>query len=117
MLKHGGIANASNEAIWILELASGLSRLALLSEREANLSCQCLEEAKQESSIAENRRAQVGRGDRSEKIRTYNYPQNRVTDHRIGLSLHKLELILGGDLDEMVGALKASTQPEMTGSA
>jgi len=75
------------------------------------------ERAKQESSIAANRRAQVGSGDRSEKIRTYNYPQNRVTDHRIGLSLHKLELILGGDLDEMVGALKASIQPEMTGSA
>jgi peptide chain release factor 1 len=74
------------------------------------------ERAKQESSIAENRRAQVGSGDRSEKIRTYNYPQNRVTDHRIGLSLHKLELILGGNLDEMVEALKASTQPEMTGS-
>ena len=63
------------------------------------------EREKQEASIAENRRSQVGTGDRSEKIRTYNFPQNRVTDHRIGLSLHKLERVLEGDLDELIEAL------------
>lgn len=66
------------------------------------------ERAKQDAVIAENRRAQVGTGERSEKIRTYNYPQNRVTDHRIGVTLHKLETILNGDLDPLVVALKSS---------
>ncbi len=65
------------------------------------------ERAKQEASIAEQRRSQVGTGERSEKIRTYNFPQNRVTDHRIGLTLHKLDRVLGGDLDDLVTALKA----------
>ncbi len=59
----------------------------------------------QEQEIAEHRRAMVGSGDRSEKIRTYNFPQNRVTDHRIGLTLHQLETVLEGDLDEFVDAL------------
>ena len=63
------------------------------------------EREKQDASIAENRRSQVGTGDRSEKIRTYNFPQNRVTDHRIGLSLHKLERVLEGDLDDLIAAL------------
>jgi len=70
------------------------------------------EREKQEASIAEHRRAQVGAGERSEKIRTYNYPQNRVTDHRIGLSLHKLDSILDGDLDELVKALNEAREPE-----
>ena len=64
------------------------------------------ERAKQEASIAHNRRSQVGTGERSEKIRTYNFPQNRVTDHRIGLTLHKLERVLEGELDELISALK-----------
>ena len=64
------------------------------------------ERAKQEASIAHNRRTQVGTGERSEKIRTYNFPQNRVTDHRIGLTLHKLERVLEGELDELIEALK-----------
>jgi peptide chain release factor 1 len=61
----------------------------------------------QENERATDRRQQVGSGDRSEKIRTYNFPQARVTDHRIGFTLHKLEEILGGDLDEIVDALAA----------
>ncbi len=65
------------------------------------------EREKQEASIAEQRRSQVGTGERSEKIRTYNFPQNRVTDHRIGLTLHKLDRVMEGDLDDMVTALKA----------
>ncbi len=65
------------------------------------------ERAKQEAEIAQSRKSQVGTGERSEKIRTYNFPQNRVTDHRIGLTLHKLEQVLAGDLDEIVEGLRA----------
>ena len=63
------------------------------------------ERRKQSEAIAGERRAQVGTGDRSERIRTYNYPQGRVTDHRIGLTLYRLEAILNGDLDELIDAL------------
>jgi len=66
----------------------------------------------QQKEIAENRRSQVGTGDRSEKIRTYNFPQNRVTDHRIGLTLHRLEAVLEGDLDELLSALSTIHQAE-----
>jgi peptide chain release factor 1 len=55
----------------------------------------------------------VGSGERSEKIRTYNYPQNRVTDHRIGLTLHKLPQILEGDLDELITAMRTHHQAEL----
>lgn len=65
------------------------------------------EREKQEALIAQQRRSQVGTGERSEKIRTYNFPQNRVTDHRIGLTLHKLDRVLEGDLDDLVTALRA----------
>jgi peptide chain release factor 1 len=68
------------------------------------------EREKQEAEIAQNRKAQVGTGDRSEKIRTYNFPQNRITDHRIGLTVHKLDQVLGGALEEIVQALKAHYQ-------
>ena len=61
--------------------------------------------AEQNEKIASERRSQVGTGDRSERIRTYNYPQGRVTDHRIGLTLYKLEQMLNGDIDEVVDAL------------
>jgi peptide chain release factor 1 len=63
------------------------------------------EQDKQNAAIAGERRAQVGTGDRSERIRTYNYPQGRVSDHRIGLTLYKIEYILNGDLDEIIDAL------------
>ena len=59
---------------------------------------------------AESRKDQVGSGDRSERIRTYNYPQGRITDHRINLTLHKLDRVLEGDLDEIVDALTAEDQ-------
>ena len=58
-----------------------------------------------ENEQAENRRSMVGSGDRSERIRTYNFPQSRVTDHRIGLTLYKLEAFLDGDMDEVIDAL------------
>jgi peptide chain release factor 1 len=60
---------------------------------------------KKDRERAEQRKSQVGTGDRSERIRTYNYPQNRVTDHRTGLTLHKLEQVLEGQLDEIVDSL------------
>ncbi|MDR1354604.1 MAG: peptide chain release factor 1 [Oscillospiraceae bacterium] len=69
----------------------------------------CMEQTEE---IASQRRLQVGSGDRSEKIRTYNFPQRRVTDHRIGLTLYKLEMILDGDLDEIVDQLRAFAQAE-----
>ena len=72
-----------------------------------------MEVEKQRSSVEAERRSQVGTGDRSEKIRTYNYPQGRVTDHRIKLTLHKLEAVLDGALDEIIDALIAYNQAEM----
>ena len=66
----------------------------------------------QKSEIAENRKSMVGSGDRSEKIRTYNFPQNRVTDHRIGLTLHRLDAILAGELDEIIDSLIEHFQTE-----
>ena len=69
-----------------------------------------LELAKQHDAEAEARKSQVGTGDRSEKIRTYNFPQGRVRDHRIKLTLHKLDTILGGDLDEIIDSLIAADQ-------
>ena len=67
---------------------------------------------KQASEIAANRKSQVGTGDRSERIRTYNYPQGRLTDHRIGLTLYKLEDILNGNLDEVIDALVTTDRAE-----
>ena len=71
-----------------------------------------LELQEQQNKIAKDRRQQIGTGDRSERIRTYNYPQNRVTDHRINLTLYKLASILEGDLDEIIDALSISAQQE-----
>jgi len=70
------------------------------------------EEAKKNSERAEARRSQVGSGDRSERIRTYNFPQNRITDHRINLTLYKLEAVMQGDFAEIFNALKISAQEE-----
>ncbi len=68
------------------------------------------EERKQKDQQTENRRTQIGTGDRSERIRTYNYPQGRITDHRIKLTLYRLDEILEGDLDELIGALKSADE-------
>ena len=69
-----------------------------------------LEKAKAHDAEAEERRSQIGTGDRSEKIRTYNYPQGRVTDHRIKLTLHRLDAIINGDISEVVDSLIAADQ-------
>jgi peptide chain release factor 1 len=71
------------------------------------------EQEKQQHAQAQSRRLQVGSGDRSERIRTYNFPQGRVTDHRINLTLYKLQQILDGQLDELIGALQQEHQAEL----
>ena len=68
------------------------------------------ERQKSDAERAENRKSQIGSGDRSERIRTYNYPERRVTDHRIGLTLHKLDRMMDGDLDEVIAALTVDDQ-------
>ncbi|MGK8236389.1 peptide chain release factor 1 [Roseovarius sp. MS2] len=72
-----------------------------------------LERNRVDSERSANRAAQVGSGDRSERIRTYNFPQGRMTDHRINLTLYKLEQVLGGDLDEVIDALTADAQASL----
>ena len=71
-----------------------------------------VEKQKRDSELANERKSQVGSGDRSEKIRTYNYPQGRITDHRIGLSIYQMENFLNGDLDEMIDNLIAADRAE-----
>ena len=71
-----------------------------------------IEKEKQDSEVANARKSQVGSGDRSEKIRTYNYPQGRITDHRIGMSIYQMENFLNGDIDEMVDNLIAADRAE-----
>ncbi|MFO0549742.1 MAG: peptide chain release factor 1 [Polyangiaceae bacterium] len=71
-----------------------------------------LEQRKAEEALSAERRTMVGSAERAQKVRTYNYPQSRVTGHRIGLTLHKLDSVLDGDLDELVGALRAHRQAE-----
>ena len=78
---------------------------ALLRAKLYDLECQ-----KQHDAEAEARKSQIGTGDRSEKIRTYNFPQGRVTDHRIGLTLYKLDKIMNGDIQEIIDACIAADQ-------
>ena len=72
-----------------------------------------LEQSRADEAMSAERRGMVGTAERSQKVRTYNYPQNRVTDHRIGLTLHKLEAVMAGDLDEMIQALRTHRQAEL----
>lgn len=76
-----------------------------------------MEQRKQSESIDRERRMQVGSGQRAEKIRTYNFPQNRVTDHRVNLSFHNLQQILDGELDEIIEALISKEQVEQLEAA
>lgn len=76
-----------------------------------------IKQREQEEKISKERRAQVGSGDRSEKIRTFNFPDRRITDHRIGFTVHNLEDVLEGDLDEIIGALKAEEKKLKLGAA
>jgi peptide chain release factor 1 len=72
-----------------------------------------IEIKRQEDALSAERRTMVGSAERSQKIRTYNYPQNRVTDHRIGLTMHKLDRIMDGDIDELIAALRTHRQAEL----
>ena len=72
--------------------------------------------AKQHAEVAADRRAMVGTGDRSERIRTYNFPQGRMTDHRIGLTLYNLAAFIDGDIEEVVAALRSHYQAEALNS-
>ena len=71
-----------------------------------------IEKQKQDEALYNERKSQVGTGDRSEKIRTYNYPQGRITDHRIGFSIYQMENFLNGNLDEMIDNLIAADRAE-----
>ena len=70
-------------------------------------------QSQQDAQLASQRKSMVGSGDRSERIRTYNFPQNRVTDHRIGVTLYKLEQFLDGDMDELIDALILAERARM----
>ncbi len=114
---HGGQSvNTTDSAVRITHLPTGMvvtcqderSQLKNRIKAMRVLRARLLDQIKREQQerISRDRRRQVGSGDRSEKIRTYNFPDRRVTDHRIGLVLHRLDQILNGDLDELVSALK-----------
>jgi peptide chain release factor 1 len=75
-----------------------------------------MEQAKQRAAESATRRSMVGAGDRADKVRTYNYPQDRVTDHRIGLTVHGLPQVLAGDLDALIDALLVADQAERLAS-
>ncbi|MCE5286531.1 MAG: peptide chain release factor 1 [Pelosinus sp.] len=112
--------NKTESAVRITHLPTGTvvtcqDQKSQLKNREQAmrvLRARILEMAQEEqhASVAEERKSQVGTGDRSERIRTYNFPQGRVTDHRIGLTLHKLDFVLNGDLDELLDALITAEQ-------
>jgi peptide chain release factor 1 len=116
----GQSVNTTYSAVRITHIPTGIvvscqderSQLKNRNKAMRNLRSRILEAEKerQDSEIAQQRKSQVGTGDRSEKIRTYNFPQNRVTDHRIGLTLHRLDQVLQGDLDEIMDALVTAGQ-------
>ena len=116
----GQSVNTTDSAVRITHLPTGLvvscqdeksqhkNKARALRVLRSRLLAKMEEEQAQE--ISATRRDQVGTGGRSERIRTYNFPQNRVTDHRIGLTLHKLEAVLGGELDELIDKLRMADQ-------
>ncbi len=120
---HGGQSvNTTDSAVRITHLPTGLvvqcqdersqlqNRARAMSILRAKL--YDLEYQRQMDELEESRRAQVGTGERSEKIRTYNFPQNRVTDHRVNVSVYRLEDVLAGDLDPFIDELVAQDQAE-----
>jgi peptide chain release factor 1 len=120
---HGGqCVNTTDSAVRITHLPTGLvvscqdekSQLKNKEKAMKVLMARLYEkyQAERSAGIAEDRKSQVGTGDRSERIRTYNYPQGRVTDHRIGLTLYKLDAFLDGDIDEMLHGLITADQAE-----
>lgn len=118
----GQHVNRTESAVRITHLPTGIvvqcqdekSQLKNKDKAMRVLRAKVLELAEEElrSEVAQNRKSQVGTGDRSERIRTYNFPQGRVTDHRIGLTLHKLDFVLNGELDEFINALVTADRSE-----
>lgn len=118
----GQCVNTTQSAVRITHIPTGIiascqdekSQLKNKEKALRVLRARLLEKAQEEASgeQASERRSQVGTGDRSERIRTYNFPQGRVTDHRIGLTVHRLETILTGDIEEIIQALITSDQAE-----
>jgi len=114
--------NTTDSAVRLTHIPTGLvvtcqderSQIKNRAKAMRVLKARLLERAQEEqqAAIAADRRSQVGTGERSERIRTYNFPQARVTDHRIGLTLHRLPAVLEGDLDELIEALAAAEQAE-----
>ena len=114
--------NTTDSAVRITHIPTGLvvtcqderSQIKNRAKAMRVLKARLLERAQEEqqAAIAADRRSQVGTGERSERIRTYNFAQNRVTDHRIGLTLHRLPEVLEGDIDELIEALAAAEQAE-----
>ena len=119
----GQHVNTTDSAVRITHLPTGIvvtsqDGRSQIKNREAAMKVLAsklyeMEYEKQRKEVENERRSQVGSGDRSEKIRTYNFPQGRVTDHRIKLTLHRLDAVLDGDLDEMIDALIAYDQAEL----
>ncbi len=120
---HGGQSvNTTYSAVRITHIPTGIvvsmqDERSQIKNREKAMRIlrarlQELEERKRHEAISAERRAQVGSGDRSEKIRTYNFKENRVTDHRIGLTLYQLDLVMDGELDEFINALTTHYQAE-----
>ena len=118
----GQSVNTTDSAVRVTHMPTGMvvtcqdeksqhkNKAKALKVLRARLLAHLMEE--QRSEISEDRKSQVGSGDRSERVRTYNFPQNRVTDHRLGLTLHRLDSILEGDLTELIDALNAHFQAE-----